>query len=91
MADFEILMDAHHHVGGVPLGVFLVHVSVQVVPETLLMELFHSHRGGIFDLHVDEVQKLQGQQLWDTDNKIRFFYILPRKLRIVQAPYFPLS
>jgi hypothetical protein len=48
-------------------------VSVQVVPETLLMELFHSHRGGIFDLHVDEVQKLQGQQLWDTDNKIRFF------------------
>ncbi len=57
VADSEVLMDALHHVAGVPpLGVLLLYVSLQVVPQTLLMELFHHHRGGIFNLHVDEVQ-----------------------------------
>jgi len=56
VADSEVLMDALHHVTQVRLGVLLLHVSLQVVPQTLLVELTHHHRGGIFNLHVDEVQ-----------------------------------
>jgi hypothetical protein len=70
MAHFKILMDPRHHVACV-FGVLFFHVSLQVVPETLLVKLFHRHRGGIFDLHVDEVQELQGQPFYskrkDTD------------------------